>query len=184
MDAYAAVERAVPVELASESSATIGPGEAPDPAVPVVSAAARSVPARLIEYASGCRIAVPVHATLEVLEPSPVVEVPGALAGWRGLLRWRGDWLPVVDLAERLGLEAAGAAGAHLLVLGWRPIPGEALRHGALVLRAMPTTSRFSDDDQCPIPTDHPLWPAIALSCVSHDGQAIPIVDPGRLFGD
>lgn len=184
MDAYAAVEQAVPVAFAAGSSATTGPGEAPDPAVPVVRAAPRSAPARLIEYAPGCRIAVPVHATLEVLEPSPVVEVPGALAGWRGLLRWRGDWLPVVDLAERLGLEGTKEAGAHLLVLGWRPVSGEPPRHGALVLPAMPTTLRFSDDDQCPIPTDHALWSTIALSCVSHDGQAIPIVDPGRLFGD
>ena len=187
MDTQAAVEDAVSPAGATESVTRVhhdlAPGSSTFVGPSTAAAPPRAIPARLVEYAPGCRIALPVHATLEVLEPAPIVEVPGARDGWRGLLRWRGDWLPVVDLAGRLGVEGAAETGGHLLVLGWRPAPGQPFRYGALVLRSMPTTLRFGDDDQCSIPTDQALWAEIALSCVWHDGRAVPIVDPARLFG-
>ncbi len=149
----------------------------------------RQAPARILEYAQDCRIALPIHTTLEIVEEIEIVPVPGAASHAVGLLLWQEQWLPVVDLGRLLqepGLAAASVVTEkprYLLVLAYQRVPGQALEYGAIVLPLLPETIFIGDDAACPLPDDNPLWPLISLSCFTYKDAPTPIVDTGRLFG-
>jgi purine-binding chemotaxis protein CheW len=52
----------------------------------------------------------------EILQMPPILAVPRAPAPWLGLVSWRGQPLPVLDLPARLGLAAAPDVRRRLLV--------------------------------------------------------------------
>lgn len=53
----------------------------------------------------------------EVLNPLPVISVPGAPVYVQGIVRWRGLPVPVIDLAARLGLPPVSAQGQTRLMI-------------------------------------------------------------------
>ena len=87
-------------------------------------------------HVSAIECALPVERLREIIEPPPITRVPGASAALRGVTNLRGQVIPVLDVAIRLGLvpsetdrpclliaEAAAAEGAcALLVDGIRGI--------------------------------------------------------------
>jgi purine-binding chemotaxis protein CheW len=76
--------------------------------------------------------AVPAEGVRDTVVNVRPTRVPGAPAWYDGILRWRGKFVPVLNLARRLGLPASDdAAGAVVLV----EISGEVvgLRVDALV---------------------------------------------------
>ena len=150
-----------------------------------VVAARRGSPARLIEYTHGRHVALPVHTTLELMALPALIEVPGAAYYARGLLKWQGRHLPVVDLYTLLRAYPNDLPQRlrYALIVAYQTAPREPVRHGALALPALPQTVEVTDDDQCDLPDDSDLWPLLALSCFRYDGRAVPILDGGRLFG-
>jgi hypothetical protein len=143
------------------------------------------VPAQLIEYARQHYVALPPHATIELVEDPALVEIPGAAYYARGLLNWRGRWLPVIDLHTLLRAYPTYVAVQlhYVLVVAYQAVPGQELQYGGLALPASPHKIEVGDDAQCELPTDSDLWPMIAMSCFHHGGCAVPIVDCGRIFG-
>ena len=142
-------------------------------------------PARLLEYAPGKRLALPIHTTLEIVEDPEFYPVPGIAAHGLGLLNWQENWIAAVDLAMLLdGTPTPGAdRPKYVLVLAFQRVPGTPLEYAAVALPELPETVFVSDEFFCDLPTDNPLWPEISLSCFSHLGAAVPIVDTGKLFG-
>ena len=142
-------------------------------------------PARLLEYAPGKRFALPIHTTLEIVEDPEFFHVPGIAQHGLGLLNWQENWIAAVDLSMLLdGVPTPDAdKPKYVLVLAFQRAPGEALDYAAVVLPELPQTIFVSDEFFCDLPTDNPIWPEISLSCFSHQGAAIPIVDTGKLFG-
>jgi len=55
------------------------------------------------------RYAVPIGDVREIVNPLPVVELPGAAANVLGVADYRDEVVPVVDLRRRFGLGAAAA---------------------------------------------------------------------------
>ena len=53
----------------------------------------------------------------EVLNPLPLIPVPGAPAFVLGVARWRGAPVPVIDLGVRMGLPAVAAGGKNRLMI-------------------------------------------------------------------
>ena len=143
----------------------------------------RQAPARILEYAQDCRIALPIHTTLEIVEEIEVVPVPGAASHAVGLLLWQEQWLPLIDLACLFGAADTVATPRYVLVVAYQRAPRQALEYGAIALSRLPETVFVSDDSACELPEDNPLWPRISLSCFRHRDTPTPIVDTGRLFG-
>lgn len=145
----------------------------------------KTAPARIVAFASGHHLALPLHTTLEIVENPDIFPVPGAAPHALGLLLWQDKWIPVIDLARLLLPQSAPAAEPpkYILVLAFQRVPGQPLEYGALVLPALPETVFVDDSMACELPNDSPLWPAISLSCFSYRDEAIPIVDTGRLLG-
>lgn len=144
----------------------------------------RTAPARLLEYRHGRHIALPVHASREVLERPQVVAVPGTAYYCAGMTKWQGQWLPVLDLQVLLNAYRAehAAPTRYLLVVAYQSASFQPLRHGVIALPVLPTTIEVADDALCPLPADSDLWPLLALSCFEHDGQPVPVLDAARLF--
>lgn len=63
----------------------------------------------------GRRFAVDSAAVMGSTEPGPTTHVPGTPRWVRGVIMWEGQVVPVLGIAERLGLSEAGAV--HLLEL-------------------------------------------------------------------
>jgi chemotaxis signal transduction protein len=147
--------------------------------------AGRRATARLIEYAHSHQIALPPHTTLELVESPMAVAVPGAAYFAHGLLAWQGRWIPMIDLEVLLlahqEVELV-AAPRYALIVAYQRAPRRPLEYGAISLYALPQTIEIGDETCCELPTDSDLWPLLALSCFRHEGHAVPILDPARLF--
>ena len=156
-----------------------------DPAV-IESQAAPAVVARLVEYAPGRFIALPPHTTLEVVENPQPVAVPGGAYYGHGLLAWQERRIPLVNLLALLKAHTAPGAMAlprYALVVAYQVAPGQPVLHGAIAMAQLPEAVMVKDDAGCPLPADSDLWPLVCLSCFMHEGQPVPIVDTGKLFG-
>ena len=139
--------------------------------------------ARLVEYAQGRFAALATHTTLEILEDPQPVPVPGAASHAHGLLSWQGRRVPMIDLHALLHGSEPGSAAPFALVIAYQAAPGRPVEYGALALRALPRTVEVADAQQCALPNDSGTWPLIAMSCFHFEGESVPILDTGRLFG-
>ena len=141
--------------------------------------------ARLVAYAPGKYVALPPHATVEIVEHPKALPVPGAAHHAHGLLAWQGRHIAMIDLQALVAGRIDGQALStprYALVVAYQRRAGEAIEHGALALPFLPETITVSDDAACALPQDSASWPAIAISCFAVDGQPVPVVDTSRLF--
>jgi CheW-like domain len=142
-------------------------------------------PARLLQYKpEGC-VALPVHTTIELLDGPLIIDVPGAARHCNRLVRWRGQWLALLDLDTLLhGCSGADRAGVprYALVVAYQHAPGWPVAHAAIGLATLPQTVGVANQAGCKLPADSALWPLLALSCFWHEGHAVPILNTARLF--
>ena len=175
----------LPTELAPAHYAV--PGLVNDALVAdaVADAGLALAPARLLQYKPDGCVALPVHTTIELLDGPLMIDVPGATGYCNRLVRWRGQWLALLDLDTLLhACTGAGRAGAprYALVVAWQHAPGWPVEHGAIGLATLPQTVGVGDQAGCELPADSALWPLLALSCFRHEGHEVPILDTARLF--
>ena len=167
-------DEALPAEPAHDDVAGIAP-----------IASGPQVPARLVEYAPGRRIALPPHTIYGLIEQPSFEEVPGTARYGYGLLSWQNKRLPLLNLEVLLHADSAdsqGIAPSYALVVAYQCAATEPIQYGAIGLTALPQTVAVGDDAQCELPDDSTLWPQLALSCFQHESRAIPILDTARLF--
>lgn len=146
----------------------------------------KTAPARILEFATGHRLALPIHTTLEIVEDPEIFPVPGAAPHGMGILPWQESWIPVIDLGRLLlqqdtPLEEGKVK--YVLTLAYQRVAGEPLEYCAVLLPRLPETVFVSDEMACKLPDDSPLWPRVSLSCFTYKGEPTPIVDTARLFG-
>lgn len=157
----------------------------PPPGLEPVRPAPRSAPARLLEYRRGRSVALPVHASLELVALDGVIPVPGAPYYVPGLLPWQAGHVPLLDLNVLLRAypEEHAPRARHALVVAWQPAPGLPLEQGALCAPLLVSQAIADDRQACPLPADSDLWPYVADACFLHDGQPVPVLDLARVFG-
>lgn len=143
------------------------------------------VPARLIEYAHGRRIALPPHTIYGLIEHPSFVEVPGAARYSYGLVSWQNKRLPLLNFDALLHADSAAVqsiAPPYALIVAYQCTAKEPLQYGAIGLTALPQTIAVGDDAQCELPDDSTRWTELALSCFQYEEEAIPIIDTARVF--
>jgi hypothetical protein len=181
------------IHLLDQPKPVLVPDQDPDKALahaPVAPApqpprpATRSASARVLEYAPGHHIALPVHAALELIDQPSAVAVPGSAYYGVGMTRWRDEWLPVIELPVLLYAyrQPYAAPARYHLVVAYQVAPGQPLQHGVLALPELPFTIEVNDSEQCDLPDDCDLWPLISLACFRYQGRPVPVVDAARLF--
>jgi purine-binding chemotaxis protein CheW len=117
---------------------------------------------------AGEAYAVPVENVLEVVRPGEVTPVPGSVAELLGVLNLRGHILAVADLAQILGLTAAGPPARMLIAES-----GD-LRAG-LVIDEVSEVGELGDPTEA---TESELLAGATLA----DGDLIGIIDLDRVL--
>ncbi|PID64971.1 MAG: hypothetical protein CR977_02640 [Gammaproteobacteria bacterium] len=149
--------------------------------------AARSAPAAatasawLLPYATSSYIALPLKACQEIVEKPEVLAVPGIQEYSFGLLRWREQWLPLVDLQALLSGAKKPTELQHCVVVAYHNVEQQ-VQYVALSLPFLPHLLTISDNALCALPTNNSIWPKIASSCFRFQNIRVPIVDGERLF--
>jgi hypothetical protein len=147
-------------------------------------APALQVPAWLLEFDWQKYVALPVHTAIEVLEEPDIVCVPGAAYYGRGMLRWQGRYLAVLDLCALINAhpKAGAPPTRHALVVAYQAVPRGPIDYGAIATVGLPQNVQVRDDMQRPLPTDSDLWPLVAVSCFAWGAAVVPHLDPRRVF--
>lgn len=152
------------------------------PAAPVADRALACV----LEYAAGARVAMPIHAGVELVEEPPVIPVPGMPDYALGLMAWQGRQLALIDLARYLGMsdgmEASKNEIGHVLVVAYQTARGEPIEYGALRAPYLVRMIEVGEGQGCPLPSGDGRLRQIAVSCFSLQDQAIPVIDLARIF--
>lgn len=142
--------------------------------------------ATLLPWRADRDAALPPQACIEVVEAPAFVPVPGGPYYALGLMPWRGSRIPLLDLEVLLrAVPRPGPAQPPrwALVVAWPSPDGQGSAFGALALAGLPSPVTVDDVQACALPADSDLWPWIASACFRHGGQAVPVLDPARLFG-
>ena len=139
----------------------------------------------VLEYAQGAQIALPIHAGVELVERPRVVPVPGMPHFCLGLVAWQGRQLPLIDFQACLqppGTARITPVYNHVLVVAYQTARGQPIEYGALCAPFLVRMIEVADNQQCPLPAGQSRWTDIAISCLMHEGQAVPVLDPARVF--
>ncbi len=119
---------------------------------------------------------------VEYVTSPHIIAVPLRPPHCVGVTIWRERWIPVLDLARIDPTSDTDGEFAHVVVLAYQFAPGEALHHGALVVRAPPREALVNDAMACPLPDDFAALQHLVCACFSLEEKAIPVVDVMRLF--
>ena len=146
--------------------------------------------ALLIELAPGQVLPglIAPYEMMDVIDAAPVQALPLTPPWARHVFTWQDEPLPVIDLRVRLGIEGASATAAttsaatSVLIAAFQSAPGAPLGYGALFVSGAPRSISVDDADACALPDAR--WHAVARTCVSVAGRAVPVLDIRRLFAD
>jgi chemotaxis signal transduction protein len=124
---------------------------------------------------------------VHVLPDTPeLFTLPKAPHYCRQVFVWQNRIIPVMNLAERFGLEKNAVTDKRVVVciFAYRTEKTALPEYGALFLTAAPKRSEVSDTQACPLPTDLSSWANYVRCCFQdrESKQAIPILKLERLF--
>ena len=138
----------------------------------------------LLEYAPGVRVALPIHAGVELVEQPQAIPVPGMPEFAVGLMAWQGRQLALLDLARYFHGPDAGApaAAGHALVVAYQRAPGEAIEYGALLAPNLVRMIEVTDSLACATPAQPARMEDVAVAAFSFQEQAVPVLELSRIF--
>ena len=138
----------------------------------------------LLELNDGLLAAVGELELIHLLPDKPLLfELPQSPVYCRSLCVWRGEILPLMDLAARI-LELPTRTGEGLLaVVAFQKYPGAKIHHGALVLNAPPIRIHVNDSQSCDLPDSPVIWQDLAIACFElAERGPVPILDLVRVY--
>lgn len=138
----------------------------------------------IVTLDGGLRAAVAEREMIHLVEHSTFETIPQTPLHCQQVLLWEGELLPVMDLTAWLTGQPAGRAHASVGIVGWQEGPGMAPQYGALLFTGPPEKVLVKDEQVCDLPEQPSGWEAVAISCFSHDGQPVPILDMPHIFSD
>lgn len=147
-----------------------------------VNATEQKAQAWVLPYAPERQIAVPFALGQELIETPELLFIPGVVNECEGLLHWRDQWLPVLNLANLfLGLPLPPNAPVYVLVVAYFKASGD-VAYAGIALTEPPESVIVKSEDQYPLPSYTHKWNEWVLSCFLHNGIATPVVDVHALF--
>jgi chemotaxis signal transduction protein len=132
----------------------------------------------------GLRTAVGEREMMHLVETPVFADIPQTPLHCQQVLIWEGELLPVVDLAAWMTGQPSGRTQACVGIVGWQDQPGASPQYGALLFTGIPAKVRVKDEQVCDLPERPSGWEIVAISCFSHNGQPIPILDVPLIFSE
>lgn len=139
----------------------------------------------LFDFGAGLRAIVSGRHLVEYLRAPQVFEVPLLPTAARGVLIWREQLVPLLDLTSLTSDGHCGEVTNKLIgaiMLVYRERPASPLQYGALVLATVPREINVSDDLACDLPAEPAFWGALAVSCIHYEHRPTPILRVGSIF--
>lgn len=154
--------------------------------LPKVLSARNAAMAYLVRYADFAAVAFPTHVSQEFIEcPQYIVRIPDMAGYAYGMIEWRKQWLPLIDLQTLLHPKQTSTdfsiTPSYCLVLAYRNNQGN-IAFAAVALQKMPEMVYVHNEDFCPLPNTSHLWSALAISCFAHQQKPVPILSTDKLF--
>ena len=147
-----------------------GPTGSPDPEM------------MLIFRLSGEVFALPVSEVHEILDPMPTTPVPGAPAFAPALINVRGAIAPLIDIRQRLRMQAMPAGDHARIIVLELPVNGAATRM-AIMADAVDEVIETDRAALKPVPELGACWPEHYVTGVARYGDSLVILlDTDTLF--
>lgn len=155
--------------------------------LPKVLSAGDAAMAYLLQYADAAAVAFPAHVSKEFIDcPQYILRVPKAAGYAYGMIEWRKQWLPLIDLKTLLHpgqtLTDFSVIPPYCLILAYRNAYGR-IAFAAVGLQKMPEIVYVRNEDFCQLPDTSHLWSSVAISCFSYKQEPVPILSTEKLFG-
>jgi chemotaxis signal transduction protein len=122
------------------------------------------------------------HEIVHFVERPVFEDIPHTPAHCHQVLLWEGELLPVLDLAAWLTDQPVARPQAAVSIVRWQAGAETALQYGALLCTGIPQKVRVKDEHGCDLPAQPSGWQDVAISCFTHNGQPVPIVDVPYVF--
>lgn len=132
---------------------------------------------RFLLFALGAvELSIELSCLEEIIEPGPITRAPGAPPWVLGAANLRGQALPVIDLAKKLGLGLGAAEGSRPAILIFRPDGGGA-RLGAWVSGVLGFFEVGEGALGPPPRFGGAISPHLLGGLVAFDGRFVPVLD-------
>lgn len=138
----------------------------------------------LLSFGGGRRAAVGMREVLHVTFAPHLVAIPQTPPHCSQVLVAEERIVPAWDVAAWLGAAAPGRVSRLAAIVGHQKSRGGPVTLGALLISEPPVRIMVGDDDACDLPPVPARWRAIAMSCVKHQGEPLPILDLRLMFSD
>lgn len=138
----------------------------------------------LFDFGAGLRAVTSGQHMAEYLRAPQAVEIPLAPVHACGVLVWRQQWVPLIDITRLVshGHEKSDGKSRDAIVLAYRETPQSPLCYGALTLAAAPREIEVSNDLACDLPITPAFWSVFAASCITYENQPVPILRVRNIF--
>lgn len=126
------------------------------------------------------------YVSQEFITCPAVLPVPDMAHYAFGLIEWRNQFIPLVSLASLINAQSRlpDVPPEHCLVLAYRDEKTNGVLYGAVTAVNVPESLYVTNDEFCGLANDSYLeiWQKLSISCFSHKGRAVPVVDTDKLF--
>ncbi len=136
----------------------------------------------LLETNHSLSIAIGDHEMVEYIHAPACFSVPGSPEYCNKVLSWQDNLVPVMDLGILLG-QPAIEVGSFTSLVAYQDQPRSPLQYLAIKVRSAPDKIRVDDSQVCELPKGNgaDLLMPLCLSCFTHEGQPVVILDIARL---
>lgn len=140
------------------------------------------VGAWLLNFGGGRCAALGLREVLHVAHSPQIASIPQTPPHCSQVLVMEERLLPAWDVAAWLGTAAPGRATTLAAIVGYQESRRAPVQFGALLIAEPPVRITVSDEEACELPPAPTRWRAIAMSCVSHGNEPVPILDLRLMF--
>jgi len=139
----------------------------------------------LLDFGRGLQAAVGHHEMWQVLISPVLFEIPCTPTYCSQVLIFQNSILPVLDMSSLLeGQKTIPVTTPVVGIAIYQEDPSHPIRYACLHLTTTPQSIYVDDDQACDLPPHQPYWEPLAISCFSHKGRIIPIIDLAYLFSE
>lgn len=137
----------------------------------------------LLECGNSLALAVGDHEMAEYVQPQQTWTVPGAPDYCASIMVWQNNIVPIMDISALESGAMRHGEQSHVCILHYQEAPGQPLQHLAVRVSRAPQKVKVDDRQACEFPAslESGKLGEVTLTCFSHDGLPVLIVDIARL---
>ncbi len=137
----------------------------------------------LLEIDDNSYIAIAEKAMIHIVLEPKLFHIPHTPQHCHQVILWQHELLPVVDLAVYLQQKPIERSQTFIAIVAYQKTPyNQSIHYGSLSLNSAPARIQVNDNQQCALPIEPKRWQQIAISCIQHQNNIVPIVDLTKVF--